>query len=43
MKKKDKELTLEEKIKLLTEKDKDYLQGYIDRALKDLKAKTRIA
>lgn len=36
-KKKIKELSIEEKIKLITEKDRIYLEGYIDRALKNFK------
>lgn len=32
-----KRLPMEEKIRLLSETDKDYLRGYIDRALTDVK------
>lgn len=38
-KKELKNLTFEEKIKLIEEKDKIYLEGYIDRALKDFQPK----
>lgn len=34
-----KALTFEEKVKLLTEKDQSYLQGYVDRALFAVKFK----
>jgi hypothetical protein len=36
-----KHLSIEEKIKLLSDSDKVYLDGYLDRALEDREAKKR--
>lgn len=36
-----KNLSLEEKIKMINDNDKMYLEGYIDRALKEFKEKRR--
>lgn len=38
-KEKSKKTSIEERIKLLSEKDQIYIEGYIDRALKELNSK----